>query len=198
MKGIKLLNVNSNEIIMLEALLEKFNSTNPHEVLLNMSNNILSNIEEKKRIYKNEFEDENFKEVSNNLKALVKGEISELKIKDEPLCRSCHFGSNENKCSKEKEIKNYWGEDDGLQVIDNLQKNKIFACMFYELKKIFEIQNIKDEGNMSLIELKITQGNETQTVIYGKNVLDFLIFRYGKESFINLHSFKEQLQKIGF
>ena len=68
----KMLKISSTELIMIEALLENFNSTKPHEVLLKMSNNILSNIAEKKKNYKSEFDNENFIEVDKNLKALIK------------------------------------------------------------------------------------------------------------------------------
>jgi hypothetical protein len=65
-----MLKISSTELILLEALLENFNSTKPHEVLLKMSNNILSNIAEKKKNYKSEFDNENFIEVDKNLRAL--------------------------------------------------------------------------------------------------------------------------------
>lgn len=191
MSTTKMLKISSTELILLEALLENFNSTKPHEVLLKMSNNILSNIAEKKKNYKSEFDNENFIEVDKNLKALIKGDINIINKRDESICKTCHFVADE-KCTKINEIHNYWGEDEGNKMIENLLKNNLNACVFFELKKFFEILNIKNEDDNCFINFKITQGDNSQIVTHKKKIVDFLIFKYGKDSFINLKEHENQ------
>lgn len=192
----KMLTISSTELIMIEALLENFNSTNPHDVLLKMSNSILSNIADKKKDYKNEFDNENFIEVDKNLRALIKGDMTIIKKRDESICKTCHFMADE-KCTKINEIHNYWGEDDGNKMIENLLKNNINACVFFELRKFFEILNIKNENGNCFINFKITQGDDLQIVTHKKKIVDFLIFKYGEDCFINLKEHEEQLKFLG-
>lgn len=196
MSTTKMLKVSPNELIVLEALLENFITTKPNDVLLSMSKNILLTIKDKKENCKSEFENKNFVEVSNNLKALIKGEGACINIKDESICKSCHHEAD-NKCAKNNEICNYWGEESGIKIIESIQKNNIYACVFFELRKIFEIINIKEEEKECYFHVKVIQDNIPTISIYKKQIVEFLIFKYGQNSFTNLKEYEEQLQFAG-
>lgn len=191
----KMLKVSSTEIVMLETLLEEFNLTNPNEVLLKMSSNILSNIKNKKNSYSNEFEDKKFIELSNDLKALIKGDYSAKNINLESKCNTCQY-HGDNNCTKIKNQINYWGEEDAIRIIQELKNNECSECSFYDLKKVFEIQNIfSDKGNCC-IEVKITQGLNSEIIFHTIKEIEFYIYKYGMTSFINIEHFQNQIDEL--
>lgn len=160
-----------------------------------MSNNILSNIKNKKNSYNNEFEDKKFIELSKDLKALIKGDYSVKNINLESKCNTCQYYSD-NSCTKIKNQIDYWGEEDAIRIINELKNNEYSECSFYDLKKVFEIQNIFSDIGNCCIKVKITQGLNSEIQFLTIKEIEFNIYKYGIASFINLEHFQNQIDEL--
>lgn len=192
----KMLKIDDTELVLIETLLENFNKTKPHEALLKISNNVLANIQKKKDDYSNHCtRNDDVLEQEKILKKLICGDYSSILGKQVSLCSSCQNDSNDN-CLKTENIKNYWGEKDGLEFIKQTKQGSSKDCIYFESKRVFEILDIDSSKGVYCINTKVIQNNESETFFYSVRDINLYIHKYGEASFSNLNEYKEQIKNI--
>lgn len=206
MSTTKKLKLESTEIVLLETLLENFNNQNPHPSLKKISDNVLKNIQKKKEDYAHEFDKD--VELYKSLKTLINADLNntlKLITKEEPndsenekqesICNLCQF-KNSDECLKQNEMDNYWGEEDGIQIVRENMCGATDECIFYEVQREYTIKNLKNDlKDIECVELEEKRADEEDLAIFKCPCVDIFLFqkKYGNHVITNYDDYKEKL-----
>jgi len=128
------------------------------------------------------------------LKALVKAKSQKKEapksFPESQTCSECHFF--DSFCKKEKEICNFWGYDEKefISFIEEVIRGEN-SCNYFQFKKTFRILGFKND----LFKIEISENSQNEIQEYSLSGLHLFIHRYGKDSFVNLKEYQDEVLK---